>query len=277
MESRPTFSKRYGYQPQPPITVREDAPIALRVFIFEEMQRYFEPKGARTLVCKVLRMLPNEYNWSDEPVWNEVRIWVYECQWPKVYDIVEAMYRKLEKPGSDAVFYREGTSPDDFENDVNSVFEEHGIGWRLAAGYIETRGTESFQVVVTAAGSGLAAAGLTTASSEIHEAIQDLSRRPTPDLTGAIQHAIAALECVAREASGDAKATLGEIIKNHPGLIPRPLDISVDKAWGYASEMGRHINEGRTPEREEVELIVGIAATVATYLTQLLERRRRER
>src|ERR1035438_4086581 len=108
MESRPTFSKRYGYQPQPPITVREGAPIALRMFIFEQMQRYFEPKGARTLVCKVLRVPPNENNWSDEPVWNEVQTWVYECQWLKVYDIIETMYRELQNPVSSVVFWHKG-------------------------------------------------------------------------------------------------------------------------------------------------------------------------
>ncbi len=50
--------------------------------------------------------------------------------------------------------------------------------------------------------------------------------------------------------------------------MPKPLDIAVEKAWGYASEMGRHLQEGRTPERGEVELIVGIAATIATYLAR---------
>jgi hypothetical protein len=32
--------------------------------------------------------------------------------------------------------------------------------------------------------------------------------------------------------------------------------------------VARHIREGRTPERREVELIVGLAATVATYLSR---------
>jgi len=31
----------------------------------------------------------------------------------------------------------------------------------------------------------------------------------------------------------------------------------VEKAWGHASEMGRHGREGRTPELKEVELIAG--------------------
>jgi hypothetical protein len=37
------------------------------------------------------------------------------------------------------------------------------------------------------------------------------------------------------------------------------------KAWGFASEMGRHIREGRQPDRKEAELIVGLAVTISTY------------
>ncbi|HEV2398599.1 MAG TPA: hypothetical protein VGS27_16765 [Candidatus Sulfotelmatobacter sp.] len=77
---------------------------------------------------------------------------------------------------------------------------------------------------------------------------------------------MAALECVAGDVCGDKQATLGEIIKRYPGTITTPLDDSVATAWGYASEMARHIREGRKPERKDVELIVGLAATVANCL-----------
>jgi hypothetical protein len=137
----------------------------------------------------------------------------------------------------------------------------------MVDGQIVTRGTETFESSVHGAVNALQAAGRLTARDEIHEALIDLSRRPEADLTGAIQHAMAALECVARDVCGDEKATLGEILKRYPGTIPKPLDESIAKAWGYASEMARHIREGRKPERREVELIVSLAATVATYMT----------
>lgn len=87
-------------------------------------------------------------------------------------------------------------------------------------------------------------------------------------MTGAVQHALAALECVARDACDDPKATLGEILKRHPDLLPRPLDAAVRKAWGYASEHGRHLREGREPTMAEAELLVGIASVIATYLVK---------
>ncbi len=69
-------------------------------------------------------------------------------------------------------------------------------------------------------------AGYQTAQRELREARSDLSRRPEPDITGAVQHCMAALECTARELSNEPRLTLGQIINRHAGDlgIPRPLD-----------------------------------------------------
>lgn len=107
----------------------------------------------------------------------------------------------------------------------------------------------------------------TTTERELKEAMADLSRVPNPDLTGAVQHALAALECITREHCGDT-ATMGKLIERYPALFPKPLDASVEKVWGFASEMGRHIREGRLPEREEVELLVGLSAVWCAYIAR---------
>jgi hypothetical protein len=76
------------------------------------------------------------------------------------------------------------------------------------------------------------------------------------------------LECVAREITGERTLTLGKIMDRHRTIIPQPLNVAVDKAWGYASEHGRHLQEGRNPEFEDAELIVGICASVGNYLVK---------
>ena len=91
-------------------------------------------------------------------------------------------------------------------------------------------------------------------------------------MTGAIQHSMAALECVFRNVVGNPKATLGELLKKHPNIIPPPLDQSLDKLWGYASEFGRHIREDREPEFSEAQLVVGVSAAVVTYLVNMEEK-----
>jgi hypothetical protein len=106
-----------------------------------------------------------------------------------------------------------------------------------------------------------------TAAKHLHEALQDLSRRPQADLPGAAYHAMGSLECVARDLTGDPKATtLGAILKGHPGLLPKPLDTALSQVWGYASNEARHVSEGREISREEAELLFGLSAVVSTYL-----------
>jgi hypothetical protein len=80
---------------------------------------------------------------------------------------------------------------------------------------------------------------------------------------------MAALECVAREISGDTKSTLGEIIKRNKDLIPSPLDTAISKVWGFSSENARHVREGNIPNYAEAELVVGICSSVCTYLVKI--------
>ncbi len=144
-----------------------------------------------------------------------------------------------------------------FAEGVNEFFIEEGIGWQFVCGQIVTRGTEAFEAVVTEATSALEASKRPTAAKHLREALEDLSRRPQADLPAAIYHAMGALECVARDLTGDTKATLGEAIKRNPGLLAKPLDTALSQIWGYASNEARHVQEGRETSREEAELLVG--------------------
>lgn len=194
----------------------------------------------------------------------QLRHLVISWEWFKVYDFVEKIHAAMLD------WQMQGEPEDDFARRINGYFELSGVGWRLDNGKITSRGSEIFEASVRAVIPIMQESGLQTAEREIHEAITDLSRRPTPDLTGAIRHAMAALECVARKACGDPNPTLGKLLERHPGIIPKPLDSAVEKAWGFASERGRHIREGEEPTRADAELIVGIAATVATFLARKL-------
>jgi hypothetical protein len=266
------FSKRFGYESQPTeIRVREDAPETLRHFVLDYLvELKYGPSSIRDTICSVLHVRPDPSNWSEYPnVWSEAQDHVYGCEWFKFYNFVEKVYSDLAKRWPNDSYSKTAEErARQFEDALNEFFLDEGIGWQMMGGEIVTRGTETFESNVHGAIEALEAKGRATARDEIHEALRDLSRRPNADLTGAVQHAMAALECVARDVCGDEKATLGEVIKRYPDTIPKPLDESIGKAWGYASEMARHIREGRKPEHREVELIVGLAATVATYLSR---------
>lgn len=155
-----------------------------------------------------------------------------------------------------------------FAEAINQFFIEEGIGWQLSNGEIVTRGSEAFEAAVQTAATQLYEDDRPTAATHIHESLRALSRRPTPDLSGAIYHAMGSLECVARDVTGEPKATLGEILKHWPALLPKPLDEALAKIWGYASNEARHVTEGQELSREESELVVGLAVVVNTYLTR---------
>lgn len=211
---------------------------------------------------RVLRKRLDDNNWSIYPnVDGELRQLLDDCEWYKVYDVVEALYHQMsETPISFDL--------DKFGEDLNAYLIENGIGLKLLDGRVEVRGPEVLQSTVETAKATLDSTGLRTAQQELHEALNDLSRRPNPDISGAIQHARASLECVARDIAGNSNATLGEIMKSQSTLVPKPLDTVISKAWGYASEHARHIREGRVATYKEAELVVGICAAVSTYLAR---------
>lgn len=258
-ESQKRFSRRYGFAPsERDQLIREDAPESLRCgllqIVHDELDK--KPRWLRSVICGVLRVRENPDNWSDYPnIWQEIQDMVLSCDWFRVYDIIEEIYKLLLRKKV-------------FEVKINDLFVEEGIGWQLVDGEIQVRGDEAFERILADSAEALDQPGMTTATSELREAIRDLSRRPKPDLSGATQHAMAALECVARQVSGDEKATLGGVIKKHTDLFPPPVDKAVEKLWGYASEQARHARESRDLAWEEVQLIVGISAVLCSYLVQ---------
>jgi len=268
-EKDQTFSVRHGLvnpDSRAEITIRDDAPEELRrTVLVIAGQTGWDDDDLFAIASRI-----GKQSWElSEPYQSGtssrilLQRLVSEWKWNLVYDFIECLYAATERwtPSMD------GRPEEYFEETLNAYFRHAGIGWQLQAGKIVSRGSEAFETAVHRALPALNETGLQTAGREIHEALSDLSRRPHADLTGAIHHAMNALECVARTSSGDTD-TLGAILKRNPGLIPKPLDTAVEKAWGYASEKGRHITEGNEPTRDEVELIVGIAATVATYLAR---------
>lgn len=258
-DSNRSFSERFGYRgPDAEITIREDAPEIVRDGIL--MLGYdagFGPDGMRELLCTVLLKRPDPGNWSPGNVEHEVSGLIDAAPWYKVYDFAERLYRMIGERDYD------GAARQRFQNQLNQLFREQGVGWEMKEGILVARGSEAFAMATGHATEMMARSGAPTAANEIHEALRDISRRPKADITGAVQHAMAGLECVAREVDG-SNDTLGQIIKRLE--LPAPMDGALHKLWGFASEQGRHIQEGREPAFEEAELVVTVASAVSVYL-----------
>lgn len=255
------FSSRFGYKaPAVEISIREDAPEALRVAVIALAAGLgLGPAGLREVLCAVLLKRPDANNWSPGNIEYEVHRLIDDAPWYKVYDFAERLYTEVGRGDWS------GARSAAFERDLNQLLVEQGIGWKMEGGLVLARGEEAFERVTQNAAATMREAGASTAAREIHEALTDISRRPEADVTGAIQHAMAALECVARQQTG-TQDTLGRIIKHLQ--LPAPLDSALHQLWGFASERGRHLREGREPQFDEAQLVVTVAAAVSIYLLQ---------
>ena len=160
--------------------------------------------------------------------------------------------------------YRVGVTPLPGSSRRAETFKEKGIAGKIADGEIIFRRSDIFIEAIPKADQILANAGRLAAANEIREALHDISRKPKPDLTGAIQHAMCALECTAREVTGERSLTLGQLIP-YLHLTP-PLDAAVRKLWGYASEHARHIREGRSVIKDEAEFVVAVTSSLCVLL-----------
>jgi hypothetical protein len=267
------FSKRYGYEGRAKETsIWEDASENLRHCVLETAHDLgLAPSDIREVVCSVLQQRPNRRNWSEYPnVWEEAQKDVYGCQWFQVYDIIERIWSRFRRADDHSVWDEEKAPA--FRQAINDFFLTNGIGWQLVRGEIVMRGTDGFEAAVKTAQATLEESGRPSASREIHEALEALSWRPEPDLRGAVYHTMGSLECLARAITGDPGATLGEILKKHPDLLPRPLHEALSKVGGSALIEAHHFNQDQKPKREEAELLVGLAATVATYWSKKFDR-----
>lgn len=251
------FTERMGIEvPEPKIVVRNDAPADFRLYLLLLMLRYAGLKKVRTCVCFVTKEAEDRNNWAENDFMkSEVQSILDNCPWYRIYDIIESFYLQInDKIG--------------FEREVNEYFVEKGIGWKLVHGILETRGEEAFEQDIKDVVDVLGEAKLHTTQYEIREALKDMSKRPTPDITGSVQHSVAALECLCREITGKKSLTLGKLINTHSQIIPKPLDKVVGGLFGFASEQGRHLREGEAPDYEEAELVVHLSASLCTYLTK---------
>ena len=263
------FSVRYGHVENGSdreITIREDAPPEVRQMIVEIALKagaydYDELVWLSGDIGKQPWELPSPI--SNSPSHVELKHRMSAWPWYLVYDFVETIHSDLAGKANAAQDY----FPDEkFAFLINQYFRHAGVGWKLCEGRVVVRGAESFELSVQQATEALS--DRPTAKSQLHEALAAISRRPVPNLSGAVFHAMGALECVARDVTGDPKSTLGQVLKRNPGLLPQPLDSALAQIWGFASNEARHVVEGRQPDQQEAELIVGLAGNIASYLSK---------
>lgn len=177
-----------------------------------------------------------------------------------MYDTAEVVYRELRD-------HHHGFEVP-FQEGINDILGEQGIPWVMVDGIFEFSGDEAETALLHDALDTVSRTDLGIAKQELKDSVACLSRRPEPDLSGAVSHAMSSLESIARHITGDKNATLGAIVDKHDSLFPKPLDQAIQRLWGYASNEARHGREDRNLDEPTARMVVGIVAAMVGYLAE---------
>jgi hypothetical protein len=272
------FSERHNLEQPVDIKYRDELPARLQEVLVDILVKFVGAKvvmdTARVLfdpfgIASFPRRFPGVGMSVHDIAHREVEVLKADAEWHQLYDLAEKIFENLDfyeeenrHPGSD-----EELRAYPLQQQVTKFFEHAGIGWKMHGGQIMSRSDAAFEASIDDAQRLLEATGRQTAASELREAISALSRRPAPNLSGAVFHAMAAMEAFARDVTGLPKATPGEIVKKRPTLFPKPLDQVLVGLWGYSSNNARHASEGKGPSRREAELVVRLAAALIVYVS----------
>lgn len=257
----PNFSERNNLRTTNiPIVIRNDAQDDFRMWLIGLAKQVGLPiDTTRHLVCQKTYQAEDSNNWSpNEYMENETKEKLRNAAWYYVYDVAEVFYGSISSP----------TKKQEYTSELNTYFQTNGYGWKFENGQVLFRGSEVEEQAFANAVQSLSTNR--TAQSELRLALDDISRRPNADSTGTVQHALASFECFCRQKFGATTSTLGDIIQRNRSSFTPPLDQAIDKLWGFASNHGRHIQNGGGATFEEAEFVLNICASLVVYLSKTL-------
>jgi hypothetical protein len=256
-----SFSERNGHKaPRSEAPVRDSVPPEVRDRFLQLARAYNQP-FLYDIVRKALGVRRDYSLKTDDDYYNAVAGIVRGADWFEFYDIAEALTQEFgNDSGPFALF--------DLRRELNELFEDHNLAWHIVGEEIVLRTGEATDAIIEGAISELETAHRPTAANELRKAVAALSRRPEPDTRDAVRFALGAMEAVARDITGDRKATLGEILKKRGGILPSTLDSAFSKAWGYSSDVARHVDENKAPTLDEAVLVVGLVGAGVAYLAR---------
>lgn len=257
----PNFSERNNLRTTNiPIVIRNDAQDDFRMWLIGLAKQVGLPIDTiRRIVCQKTYQAEDPNNWSpNEYMENETKEKLINAAWYYVYDVAEVFYISISSP----------TKKQEYASELNTYFQTNGYGWKFENGQVLFRGSEVEEQAFANAVQSLSTNR--TAQNELKLALYDLSKRPTADTTGAVHHAMAAVECLCRDKFNAQSQTLGAIIQRNRSAFVRPIDDILEKLWGFASNHARHVQTGGAASEEDAELVLNLCSSLITYLSKTL-------
>lgn len=243
-----SFTKRHGYGACASGPIYEDAPEKLRIGLWNLIQDYvrnntlpdYEPLYLKfTSFLRLKRQTKIVYSESIE------RLILKKLKWYELFDLIEYLYKLVVLHDYDESQQcwrdfpeRVGEIRDTYTIDINKLFEDENIGWRLNKGQLERIGPDFLETEVIQKTRDILKNQLFAGpNNQFNKAIWFLSKRPDPDLENCVKEAVGALEGVARLLINDKTVSLGKAVDklNAMGKIRKPFDKIFDVLYGFAS------------------------------------------
>lgn len=254
-----SFSTRQGLGGDEPL-VYDDAPESVRYGLREVLHvlGYSSPSAQRTILCKALRIAPDQYNWSEYPnIENEVAGLILTQPWYRFFDALERLPRFLTEAEVPA-YYRE----------MNALFAEERVGYRFEDGQVVRVGTDEFHCAVGAARTALSGERFAEPRRQFEQAVKFRNDLP-PDWANAIKEAVNSVEAVLQviyERPGVALSTI--VTDNLPSELPGGIKQLFRSLYSQGSGTvgARHASiGGNEPNAMRAELAIHTAAALHAF------------
>jgi hypothetical protein len=228
------FSLRYGYEAKPEQPIFDEAPKRLVFFIVKSLQKYIETHDAARLAAEVL-CRPELMNRITMPrtLWTILFPFLEECDGWEIYNLIEPIY--LATKQAPYPRFKE------YEAELNQVFGEESIGWKLQDGKLErtlpVAAREQLDSVFKELGNPRFAPALTHAIA----AYKAYNARPQRGYD-VCSNAFDACESVAKEIFGLPTGTFGDVLKeakNKNSFAPETIN-TLEKLYALSNNHFRH-------------------------------------
>jgi hypothetical protein len=229
------FSLRYGYELKPEHPIFDEAPKRLRFLLVKSLQKYFNLYDSTRLASEVL-CDPDLMLLVATPgqLWTQLFPYLERCKGWEVYNLIEPMYAELCKSAKH--YYAT-----EFQSELNQLFGEESIGWRLKDGKLERTLPVAAREQVDAVFKELGNPRFAPALAHIISAYKAYNARPQRGLD-VCSNAFDACESVAKEVFGLPTATFGGVLaeaRNKKGFATETIS-TLEKLYSLSNNHFRH-------------------------------------
>jgi hypothetical protein len=267
METRSSFSERYGIGRPPNGLVYEDVPNSVRDGFLNSLENVFYALGIehdvyRSFLEVIDRWAPDDEDYDI----GDIAALVTQCTWNQLFDIAQKTVELLHSY-PDAI--------DRFINSFNQVLRRNYVGYEFRGTLIERIGAREADVVVAQARGILHDPQLGGPDEQFQKAIGFFNQRPQPDVENCVKDAVGAVEALAEILLGKPSIQLNDAIKEigEQKGIHKTLQQMVEKLYAYKGDApgaGHGKTSAKPPVRiEDAEFVLSTSAACIVYLARL--------